>query len=283
MPLLKNISLLVASLLCGIALLEITLRLLGWTFPVFAQPDPNLGWSFRPSVSGWSSHENTVYLRINRFGFRGQDWPEQPDAGRFRIAVLGDSFVESSNLPEELSFTSMIEKHLGGCPALGASREVLNLGVSGYGTAQQYLLLHRVIAFRPSLVLLVFYAGNDVANNSRRLSIEGQRDRPYFVELPSGELQLDTSFRERDAFRQALTSDWQKRLVNASYLLQMLKELYLGKSISVAAKSLHASYHSNLNEVALFTPEYTELFSPPLDDAWRSAWSVTERTPHQHA
>jgi lysophospholipase L1-like esterase len=192
--------------------------------------------------------------------------------------VIGDSFVDSSNLPEELSFTSMIEKHFGDCPALGASRaEVLNLGVSGYGTAQQYLLLQRAIDFQPNLVLLAFYAGNDVANNSRTLSVESQRERPYFIELPSGELHLDTSFRDRDAFQRALTSDWQKRLVNASYLLQTLKQMYLGKSISPSARSLDTAYEGNVNEDALFKPEYTELFSPPTDEAWRSAWSVTER------
>src|SRR5262249_17641440 len=147
---------------------------------------------------------------------RGENWPEQPASGRFRIAVIGDSFVESSGLPEDLSFTRMIEKHLGGCPALGSNRaEVLNLGVSGYGTAQQYLLLHRAIDFRPNLVLLVFYAGNDIADNSRILSIESQKERPYFIEQPTGALHLDTSFPGRDAFRQALSSDWWKRLVNA--------------------------------------------------------------------
>jgi len=274
----KTISLSIASLLCGLILCEIALRLLGWTFPIFAQPDLDLGWSFRPRVSGWSNHENTAYVQINRFGFRGENWPEQPASGRFRIAVIGDSFVESSGLPEDLSFTRMIEKHLGGCPALGSNRaEVLNLGVSGYGTAQQYLLLHRAIDFRPNLVLLVFYAGNDIADNSRILSIESQKERPYFIEKPTGALHLDTSFRDRDAFRQALSSDWWKRLVNASYLLQMLKQLYLGKSISPSAKSLQAAYDGNVNEGALFKPEHTELFSPPTDDLWRSAWSVTER------
>jgi len=161
---------------------------------------------------------------------------------------------------------------------LGSNRaEVLNLGVSGYGTAQQYLLLHRAIDFRPNLVLLAFYAGNDVADNSRMLSIESQRHRPYFIELPTGALHLDTSFRDHDAFRQALSSDWQKRLVNASYLLQVLKQLYLGRSISLSAKPLQPAYDGNVNEDALFEPQYTELFSPPSDDIWQSAWSVTER------
>src|SRR5262245_63932413 len=148
-PMFKTISLSIASLLCGLMLCEIALRLLGWTFPIFAQPDLDLGWSFRPRVSGWSNHENTAYVQINRFGFRGENWPEQPASGRFRIAVIGDSFVESSGLPEDLSFTRMIEKHLGGCAALGSKRaEVLIPCVVRHGKRHAYVVLAAPMIFR---------------------------------------------------------------------------------------------------------------------------------------
>ena len=49
----NQLALLLASLLFGIFLIEATLRVLGWTFPVFMQPDANLGWSFKPNISGW--------------------------------------------------------------------------------------------------------------------------------------------------------------------------------------------------------------------------------------
>src|SRR5262245_55375230 len=134
----KNLSLVVVSLLSGLLLIEFTLRLMGWSFPIFMRPDVDLGWSYRPGVVGWSSQENTVYLRWNRFGFRGPDWPQQPPTGTFRIAVIGDSFVESSNLPDEHSLTSVIEKRLSVCPGLTDRHvKVLNFGVSGYGTTQE--------------------------------------------------------------------------------------------------------------------------------------------------
>jgi hypothetical protein len=276
---LKNILLLVASLFCGLVIIEIALRFLGWTFPIFAQPDPELGWSFRPRINGWSSHENTAYIRINRFGFRGNDWLKEPATGTFRVAVIGDSSVDSSNLPEENAITSEIERHLRTCPILaGGPSEVLNLGVSGYGTAQEYLLLrHAVDSFHPNLILLVFYAGNDVADNSRLLSLESQRARPYFVEDPSGNLRLDVGFRDSDAFRKAISSDWEKRIVNASYLLQALKQFHLGKSIWPLSKSLQVAHDKGPDEQGLFAPEFPEVFSPPSSEIWKSAWSVTEK------
>src|SRR5262245_33323404 len=87
MGLLKNLALLVAGLLCGLLLIEFALRLMGLSFPIFMQPNVDLGWSYRPGIVGWFSHENTVFLQVNRFGFRGPDWSQQPQKGAFRIAL----------------------------------------------------------------------------------------------------------------------------------------------------------------------------------------------------
>jgi lysophospholipase L1-like esterase len=276
---LKNLALSSVSVLCGVLLIEFGLRLLGWSFPVFMHPDVDLGWSYRPGIVGWSSHENTAYLRMNRFGYRGPDWSLRPPADTFRIAVIGDSFVESSNLPDEHALTAFIEKRLSVCPAFTDRRvEVLNFGVSGYGTAQQYLLLQRkVVPFHPDLVLLVLYVGNDVSDNTRSLSVESQKERPYFIELPSGALKLDMSFRSTDSFRKAIDGDWQKRLVNASHLLQALKQLYLKRSIIPTPIEARSFRRDAVESNALPAPGPAELYSSSLDDAWLSAWSITEK------
>jgi hypothetical protein len=272
----KNLSLSVASVLFSLVVIEIALRLMGWSFPVFMRPDRELGWSFRPGVSGWSSHENTAHMRINRFGFRGGDWPDEPAADSFRIAVIGDSFADSSNLPEDKSLPSTIGQTLSACPAFANRRvEVLNFGVSGYGTAQQYLLLQRRVArLHPQAVLLAFYAGNDVADNSRALSMV--KTEPYFIEQPSGQLRLDMSFRDDEAFRRLLSRDWQRRLINRSYTLQLLKQLFLRTPMWPVSDGPQAL--DNASRASDFMSEpYPQLFSPPADDNWRVAWSTTER------
>jgi lysophospholipase L1-like esterase len=272
---LKNAALLLGSLVVSLLLIELVLRLLGWSFPIFARPDADLGWSFRPGLQGWAMHENTAYLRINRLGFRGDNWPER--ASGFRIAVLGDSFVESSNLPEEHALTTIVGRDLRNCPRFASGVEVLNFGISGYGTGQEYVLLStRVQPLHPDMVLLAFYAGNDVANNVRTLSAAGQTEKPYFVEAQDS-LALDDSFRTSTAFRKAVAQDWRKRLINASYLLQAFKQVALGRSIMPDAKPLESIHLSDLPEPPLFAPEYAELFAPPRNESWASAWSVTEK------
>ncbi len=57
--------------------------------------------------------------------------------------------------------------------------EIINFGVSGYGTAQELQILrHRVWDYSPDMIILAFLTGNDVRNNSRAL----QRDdrMPYY-------------------------------------------------------------------------------------------------------
>jgi hypothetical protein len=64
--------------------------------------------------------------------------------------------------------------------------------VSGYGTAQELIMLReRVWAYDPDVVLLAFTTNNDVSDNLRAL----KRDEaiPYF-RLQDGKLTLDDSF-----------------------------------------------------------------------------------------
>jgi hypothetical protein len=278
---LKNLALLVASFLCGLLLIEFALRLMGWSFPVLMQPDLDLGWSHRPGIIGWSSSpENTAYLRMNQFGFRGSNWPQQPPTNTFRIAVIGDSFVESASLPDEYSLSALIENRLSGCFAFKDRHvEALNFGVSGYGTAQEYVLLQRqVVLFNPNLVLLVFYVGNDVSDNSHSLSAEtqGQKERPYFIQRPAGELQLDTSFWNADTFRTAIKGDWLAKLINVSYLLQVLKQIFNYHFI-MPKPFEPQEFRRDVVRIELSRPQFSKLYSKPTDDVWLSAWSVTEK------
>jgi hypothetical protein len=191
--------------------------------------------------------------------------------------MLGDSFLDSSNVAEDEALNRAVEKELKACRAIGNRKiEVLNFGVSGYGTGQQALLMQqKVAAFQPQLVLLAFYAGNDVMNNSRALSIEGQKTKPYFVEAPGGDLQLDMSFRDSGRFRKEIASDWRRRVINNSYVLQILKQVVQKKP--AIPEPLVFKNSADSPTKGRFRPEATELYSPPSNEPWRSAWAVTEK------
>ena len=151
--------------------LELGVRALHLVPSRFWQPDAELGTKLIPGASGWwtqEEHEFTVPVRINTDGRRDLERPVAKPPGTYRVLLLGDSFVEAMQVPIEQTFARHLEAALtrkGGPPV-----EVISMGVSGYGTASQYLWYREHgRAYQPDLVLLSFYPGNDVRNNSPTL------------------------------------------------------------------------------------------------------------------
>lgn len=155
----------------ALGVLELGVRLLHLVPDRFWQPDATLGTALIPGASGWWTQEErefTVPVEITRDGRRDLERPVAKPAGTFRILLLGDSFVEAMQVPLEQTFARQLEGTLN---ASGHSPvEVISMGVSGYGTASQYLYYGAAgRAFAPDIVLLSFYPGNDVRNNSPSL------------------------------------------------------------------------------------------------------------------
>jgi len=155
------------------------------------------GWWHASDVRGWCQLciggrvEWRTYGRYNRRGLRDdRDIPYEPD-GSFRILVLGDSFTEAHQV--DPPFTALLERRLNAAAGRGRRFEVLNAGVSNWGTDNALLYFRSEgRKYRPDLVLLAFYTGNDVMDNYRQVLAPpwGVRaDKPYF-ELRAGRLVL---------------------------------------------------------------------------------------------
>src|SRR4029077_3371555 len=113
---------------------------------------------------------------------------------------LGDSYPEAFPVPVEEAFWSIMEKKLQECGAFGGRRvEVINFGVSGYGTAQELLTLREhVWQYTPDIVMLTVTTNNDISDNLRAL--KKTDEIPYFI-YREGRLTLDDSFQESHGFR----------------------------------------------------------------------------------
>lgn len=160
--------------LLAVAALEISVRALHLVPSRFWQPDPLLGARLIPGKTGWWTQEELEFrvpIRINTQGFRDVEHTAAKPAGVTRVLVLGDSFIEALQVPLEDTFSRRLERELNrGGDEKSARYEVVSMGVSGYGTASQLLAYQRYgRAYRPDVVLLAFYPGNDVRNNSEEL------------------------------------------------------------------------------------------------------------------
>lgn len=115
---------------------ESGLRLLGVSFPMFWRPDDQLGFALQPGESGWYKAEGEAYVVINREGMRDQERTRAKSSDTVRIALLGDSMTEAVQVPLERTLAAVLEQEFGEHARFGGKKvEVLNFGVSGYGTA----------------------------------------------------------------------------------------------------------------------------------------------------
>jgi hypothetical protein len=107
---------------------------------------------------------------FNSHGFRDYERTYEKPADTFRILVLGDSYIEALQVHLDDSFTAVLEKTLN-AHAGSIQYEVLGLGHSGFGTAEEYIrYLNLGVAYNPDLVVLAFTTGNDFRNNSKLLN-----------------------------------------------------------------------------------------------------------------
>lgn len=125
----------------------------------------------------------------------------------------------------------------------------------------------RGLRYSPDLVILAFFPGNDIRNNSRDL--ETDKLRPFYFIDDSGALRLDDSFATSAEFqrRSGRLRDFGKEV---SKYLRTLQLSYYVKDVVEAggAGKGQGSSEPGLDD---------QVFLPPQSEQWRSAWRLTER------
>jgi len=177
-----KLALVAGSLAVSLLAAEAGVRmLLPWS-PALLVADPLVGKRFRPGFAGRVFVPECacdVELRFNRDGLRGPDRPYERPPGTTRVALVGDSMVAAVATAEERTFASILERRLNSEPPAAAVLaagprprfEVMNAGVSSSSTGSELALYREVLApYAPELVVLVFWPGNDLADNSAELT-----------------------------------------------------------------------------------------------------------------
>jgi lysophospholipase L1-like esterase len=185
------------GLLAAIGLAESMLRLWVWIgvpasngfirFMKTAEGLPGRGRLFRPSGDpslGIECVPNSRrgHIRINSWGFRGDEVGERPAPGVVRIAMVGDSETFGAALPEEKTLPGCLAATLNAAKGPGRY-EVLNLGVPGYNTRQELRVVEtRLPRLHPDIVIL-YYVLNDPELSPRTVLLHGGGVRSLYVSL----------------------------------------------------------------------------------------------------
>ncbi len=162
-----------ASLVLTLGALELGLRLSGRVTDV-----PRYTWDQEVGPVRQRDQDG-VYIDHNvrvPYHFNAQGWNDTRDytpikpPDTVRVAVVGDSFVESLRVPNRDRFVNLSERQM---TEGGRRSQWYAFGCSGFGTAQEYRLIkNRVLDYNPDVVVLLFIV-NDVYDTS-----------PYLTQIP---------------------------------------------------------------------------------------------------
>ena len=258
----------VGGLLCAGLMLEVGVRGLHLLPDRFWEPDPLLGARLVPGASGWWTQEEREFvipIEINQHGRRDVERPWAKPAGTRRVLVLGDSFTEAMQVRLEETYVRRLESALHDRGDVGPV-EVLSGGVSGYGTAGAALSFERDLhRYEPDLVLLAFYPGNDVQNNSAELE---DRLPPVYGEDGT----LERVGGNPRGPRAGLIPEWKSYrylrkliLTQQPQLARLLVDWGLVKPQAMRGVPMHDG-----------VPTAYGVFAVPRDEAWSDAWVRTE-------
>lgn len=144
----------------AIALAEMVLRIAsrGATVDRWAVPNARYGFLHRANfeqrvVRPWVNTTYVWHVSINSMGFRGPE-PDLQNTNAVRILLLGDSFTFGYGVEYEQTFGALLERNL---LEAGVTSMVFNAGVTGWGSAQQFLFAADHFArLRPDIIIVTF-------------------------------------------------------------------------------------------------------------------------------
>jgi hypothetical protein len=262
-----------AGLLLPLLVLEFALRTFGPILPgnydtgAYLVRNEELGHFHVPGFDGWiKAPEFTTHVVINPQGLRDRRQSFDKPEGTFRVLFLGDSFVEAVQVQQAQGVAEQLERALN----QGSSRpvEVINAGVAAYGTGQELLLLDQVGAkYKPDLIVLLFFVGNDVTNNYYRLELQDgdlkNALKPYW------DFNKDGTLRMIPGPPPAPRTGFAYTMRNSSVLYNVIETGVFNK--------LNQNYpREQLEAVGGLRTPLTGLYDTEPNEDWDKAWRLSE-------
>lgn len=305
--LVQNILLVVLSIFFTLFLVELFLRCVGpsgiidrfWRRNItrvasgtyFAKFDKQLGWFPIPKLQAERVHPQGDFrcdVKINSKGLRDYEYSYKKPVETYRILLLGDSFTQATQVDIENTVAKQLEKKL----AFNQNKkafQVISGGVGAFGTDQEYLFYKTEgYKYQANLVLLLFYIGNDVRNNSYKLESYYRNGKIYkpFFEVRAGELvkwsgKMNACY-GLESFQNPLFQWLQIHSEFFRYLSINPVSLSLLKRIDFQLSRLKPEFKKTSFEVSSITvnprmPLDYNLFYVPLPRVWEESWIVTEQ------
>ena len=244
--------------------------------------DKDVGkWHRANSTGTWNSACYEIGdIHFNGFGMRDRE--RKIEKEKYRIAILGDSMIEALQVRDQEVVNRVMEKRL-------ADRvEVLNFGMSGFGTVEELVAYRTKVApFHPDVVVVAFLPKNDVRDNSmplRSRALEGWGDEPpenvpFFGLNRQGELvQIYWPREDRYADKAKKSATPKRGLLSRSRAYQLCQHFYT-EVLWPGWQRLRWWAGSGNRIPSLDRSEdwHLGVYMEPQGE-WAPAWEITEKT-----
>lgn len=278
----KKLGIVVLVGLLTLALAELSMKLFydrpwvgGYSYNYFT------GTILSAGTTGWWTREGRGYVSINSDGMRdNRDYELNHDEDTFRVAIIGDSYVEAIQVDVKETFWRILENELNSsCLNQKVKHfEILPFGVSGHGPAQ-YLqsIKNRVLKYEPNLIMVVFTPGNDFRNSLEEL--EDDPMRPYLIENLEGvDYSWDMSFRN-EPFSQSrrVSPTLFQEIRKKSTLVAVIDEIQIRiRSKITESKNTSKPSANQTNKTVELGDDYMYLKYDELPENWKKSRRVVK-------
>lgn len=237
-----------------------------WTAPWAVRHETWGAWHAADARAVQESDCFRAEYNSNSWGMRDKSRDEKKKA--YRVAFLGDSFLEGAGIQDSETLTRVLEDGI-----FQGRIEALNFGTQGYfGTVQEWLLYRGLVRrFKPDLVVLLFLNSSDLTDNSWWYwqKFGPEMKRPYLLKNSSTTFELfyPPSNTQQEA-PAAVDSGWYSRTTSAavrwSYALRALSSLRRRQGIRRTLETggdLYDAYR---------------VYNPRPQGPWVESWEATE-------
>jgi hypothetical protein len=215
-----------------LGILEIFLQFAEVDSKSLSDIDPKYGATLKKDKSLLLFNEGFYIGGSNEYGYWGNGYSKERIPNTFRIALIGDSYVEGHQVFSRDHFGTLLEEELE--QKISKPVEVLNFGMSGFDLSDSYCYYKSFVEdYKPDLILM-FVADEDFKKPTNSYK------KPIAV-LENDSVIVDYSFIESEKFQKRLsTSAYRGKSIVLGFVYKALnivqsgnwKSIVFGKFVS---------------------------------------------------
>ncbi len=227
--------------------------------------DPEVGRIRRANTEYVKFNEGFGIGKVNNLSYLNKEFAIEKSENTIRIALMGDSYVESFQVFDRNYFGRIMENILS--EKLNQTVEVMNFGRSGFDIGDCYVYYNTFVKkFNPDYVLYIFGADDFKTRSSEPLlpiiSFQGTEltiERPYIDSKYLSKLKKSEPFLKYSTLVNSMNTG--RKLLKKDYILpQLFDKLYKNNEIPAENNEIN-----NIPQIT-FTPEI-DLILDQLEEA----------------